>query len=87
MAILPTMWVHLISEYAFPLFGENVRGHVFLDTGTAGSGTYRASIGIGVRMTLDLFGPVPIEFNLAAPISSDSDDDEQVFSFLIGSLF
>lgn len=75
------------AEYAFPLFGENVRGHVFLDTGTAGSGTYRASIGVGVRMTLDLFGPIPIEFNLAAPVSSDADDDEQVFSFLIGSLF
>ncbi len=75
------------AEYSYPLYGENLRGHVFLDTGTAGSGTYRAAVGTGVRFTLDLFGPLPIEFNLALPISTGEDDDEQVFSFLIGRLF
>lgn len=75
------------AEYSFPLIGENVRGHVFLDTGTAGSGSYRGAIGAGVRITLDIFGPLPLEFNLAAPFGNDGNDDEQVFSFLIGTLF
>lgn len=79
--------VLLGAEYSYPLYGDNLRGHVFMDTGTVGSGMYRASIGTGVRFTINVLGPVPLEFNLAVPILSDSDDDEQVFSFLVGSLF
>ncbi len=75
------------AEYSYPLFGENVRGHFFLDTGTVGSGTYRAAIGMGIRLNLNVLGPLPLEFNLAAPIASDSDDEEQVFSFVIGRIF
>lgn len=75
------------AEYSYPLFGERVRGHVFLDTGAVGSGTLRAAIGVGVRFSLDILGPVPIELNLAAPISSDGEDGTQVFSFVIGGLF
>jgi outer membrane protein insertion porin family len=75
------------AEYAFPVYGDNLRGHVFLDTGTVGSGTLRASFGVGVRLTIDVFGPLPLEFNLAFPFSSDSEDDEQIFSFLVGTLF
>ncbi|MGB0714314.1 MAG: outer membrane protein assembly factor BamA [Phycisphaerae bacterium] len=75
------------AEYAFPLFGENVRGHVFLDTGTAGRGGYRAAAGVGVRIVVELLGPLPLEFNIALPISSEELDDEQVFSFLVGTLF
>lgn len=75
------------AEYAFPLMGENLRGHLFLDTGTAGSGGLRAALGIGARFTLNLFGPLPLEFNLAAPFSTQSGDDTQVFSFLIGRSF
>ncbi len=41
----------------------------------------------GVRSTIDLIGSVPLEFNIAAPISTGTDDEEQVFSFQIGSLF
>jgi len=75
------------AEYSYPLWGDNVRGHVFIDTGTAGSGAYRAAVGIGIRLTLDLIGPLPLEFNLAAPIATGDDDDEQVFSFVVGGLF
>ena len=75
------------AEYSYPLFGENLRGHVFLDTGTAGAGTYRASIGTGIRLTINIFGPVPLEFNIAVPMSAGSDDGTQVFSFLIGRIF
>jgi len=77
----------LSAEYSFPLVGENVRGHVFADTGTVDSGTYRGALGVGLRMTIDVLGPVPLEFNLAFPVSSESEDDEQAFSFIIGTLF
>ena len=70
-----------------PLYGELLRGHVFLDTGTAGSGAYRAAVGTGVRLTLDFFGPLPLEFNLGIPVSTAREDDAQVFSFLIGRVF
>jgi outer membrane protein insertion porin family len=75
------------AEYSYPLYGDNLRGHIFLDTGTAGSGGYRMGLGTGVRFTLNLFGPIPIEFNLAMPMSRDSDDDEQIFSFIVGNMF
>ena len=75
------------AEYSYPLYGDNLRGHVFLDTGTAGPGAYRAAVGTGVRLTMNLFGPLPLEFNVAFPLSSDDGDDEQVFSFLVGNIF
>lgn len=75
------------GEYSYPLYEENLRGHIFLDTGTAGSGAYRAAIGTGVRFTLNFLGPLPLEFNLAFPFASDSEDDEQVFSFAIGGFY
>ncbi len=78
--------VLLGTQYSFPVYAENVRGHVFLDTGTVGSG-YRASVGVGVRLTINVLGPVPLEFNVALPFASEADDEEQVFSFVIGSLF
>ena len=78
-------------EYSFPLFAESVRGLVFTDMGTVEDGfsltTWRASVGVGVRFTIDFFGPVPFEFALAAPISKDEDDETQVFSFFIGTTF
>ncbi len=75
------------AEYSYPLYGDNLRGHVFLDTGTAGAGAYRAAVGTGVRLTINLFGPLPLEFNVAFPLASGDGDDEQVFSFLVGSIF
>ncbi len=75
------------AEYNYPIIGDGLRGHVFLDTGAVGPGTMRASIGTGVRFTLDILGPIPIELNLAVPISSEEGDDEQVFSFVLGGLF
>ncbi len=75
------------AEYSYPLYGENLRGHVFLDTGTAGSGGYRMGVGTGIRFTLNIFGPIPIELNVAMPVSKDSEDEEQIFSFVVGSIF
>lgn len=79
------------GEYSFPLYGDNVRGLVFLDTGTVedglGFGKWRAAAGAGVRLVIDLLGPLPMEFAVGVPVLSESDDTEQVFSFSIGRAF
>ncbi len=75
------------AEYSYPIYTEALRGHIFLDTGTAGTGGYRASIGTGIRLIIRALGPMPLELNLAVPVSSDSGDEEQVFSFVMGGMF
>ncbi len=79
------------AEYSFPLYTDLIRGVFFTDMGTVeedfGISTWRVSIGGGIRLTLPIFGTIPMEFDLAAPISKDGDDDEQIFSFFIGLPF
>lgn len=79
------------TEYSFPVMGEILRGVTFLDMGTVednfGIETWRASIGVGARIYIKAFGPIPIALDLAFPVSSDDDDDEQVFSFSFGTTF
>ena len=79
------------AEYSFPLYGDNLRGVFFTDMGTVEEGfeltSWRMSIGFGVRLQINFFGPVPLEFDLAVPILKDIDDEEQVFSFFIGATF
>jgi outer membrane protein insertion porin family len=79
------------AEYSFPVFGRDVRGVVFMDSGTVESDftltTYRASLGVGVRWVVPLFGPMPMSFDFAIPLSKDPQDDPQVFSFSLGWMF
>ena len=79
------------AEYSFPLYAKTVRGVFFTDMGTVeenfGISSWRASVGAGVRLTLDIFGTIPMEFDIAVPVSSEEDDDERVFSFFIGLPF
>ncbi len=79
------------AEYSFPLYGDNLRGVFFTDMGTVeedfGLSSWRASVGFGVRLVIEFFGPVPLEFDLAAPILKEEDDEEQIFSFFIGATF
>jgi outer membrane protein insertion porin family len=79
------------AEYSFPLYADSLRGVVFTDMGTVEENfeitAWRASVGVGLRLQIDFFGPVPMEFDLAVPVSSESDDDEQIFSFFIGTVF
>ncbi|GMU33990.1 MAG: hypothetical protein AMXMBFR20_18620 [Planctomycetia bacterium] len=79
------------TEYTFPIAGETLRGVTFLDMGTVekdfGIQSWRAAVGAGVRVYIKYFGPIPLAFDLAFPISSDSDDDEQIFSFSFGTTF
>lgn len=79
------------AQYSFPVAGENIRGITFLDMGTVeddfGINDWRASIGVGLRIYVKYFGPIPLSFDLALPISSNEMDDEQVFSFAFGATF
>lgn len=79
------------TEYSFPLTGDLLRGVIFADMGTVERdfeiNSWRAAVGVGIRLTIQLFGPVPIEIDFAIPISSDEDDDERTFSFFIGGVF
>ncbi len=78
------------GEYSVPLYADNVRGVAFLDMGTVeedfGINSWRAAVGLGLRVNLNFFGPVPMVFDFGFPISSE-DDDEQVFNFSIGASF
>lgn len=79
------------AEYSFPLYAKVMRGVFFADMGTVEKGmgisTWRAAVGAGVRLTLDIFGTVPMEFDFAIPISEDDDDNTRFFSFYIGLPF
>jgi outer membrane protein insertion porin family len=79
------------AEYSFPLYAKAVRGVFFCDMGTVeehfGIGTWRAAVGGGIRLTLDILGTVPMEFDLAIPVSKAGDDNVRVFSFFVGMPF
>lgn len=79
------------GEYSFPLYGRTFRGVTFMDMGTVEDGftitTWRASVGFGLRVQVDFFGPVPIVFDFGFPIAKDEDDDTQVFNFAFGAAF
>lgn len=79
------------AEYSFPLYSKVVRGVFFSDMGTVeenfGVSSWRASVGAGIRLTLDIFGTVPMEFDFAFPVSKNGEDDTRWFSFFIGLPF
>jgi len=79
------------NEVGFPLYGKTLRGVTFLDMGSVDDDfqieAWRASIGFGVRLTLDFFGPIPMAFDFALPVSKASEDDTQIFSFSLGATF
>ncbi|MBN2559305.1 MAG: outer membrane protein assembly factor BamA [Phycisphaerae bacterium] len=79
------------AQYSFPIAGKTVRGVSFLDMGTVeddfGLSSWRASVGIGARIYIQYFGPIPLAFDFAFPIAKDGDDDTQVFSFSFGTTF
>jgi outer membrane protein insertion porin family len=79
------------GEYTFPIFEKNLSGVLFLDTGTVerniSLSTWRASVGFGVRFTIPFFGPVPFDLDFGFPIMKNKDDQEEIFSFSIGTSF
>jgi outer membrane protein assembly factor BamA len=82
-------WIFLANaEVTVPLVGENFAAVFFVDSGAIDSGSYRVAAGMGIQILIpQWFGPVPMRFELAAPLMKDDEDDTQVFSFSIGRLF
>ncbi len=76
------------AELGFPLAGETLRGVVFADVGTVERevriGTIRSSVGIGVRLTLPIFGQIPLALDVGFPITKSRQDDTQIISFSLG---
>ncbi len=79
------------AEYSFPIIEKNLSGVLFIDTGTVEEdisvSTWRVSVGTGLRFTVPFFGPVPFAFDFGFPVVKEDDDDEEVFSFSIGTTF
>ncbi|MFC1792205.1 outer membrane protein assembly factor [Planctomycetota bacterium] len=83
-------WIFLANtEITVPLIGENIGALFFLDSGTIDTGSYRASIGAGIEISIpELLGTrIPMRFEFATPFMKDEEDERQVFSFYMGRLF
>jgi outer membrane protein insertion porin family len=82
-------WIFLAnSEVTVPLGGETFSALFFIDSGMVDEGGYRAAAGTGIQIMIpQWFGPVPMRFEIAAPLMKDSEDETQVFSFSVGRLF
>lgn len=76
------------AEIAIPMGSETLSFLVFSDNGLIDDGGIRSSIGAGIQIKIpQFFGPVPMRFELAAPIVKDDQDETQEFSFSVGALF
>jgi outer membrane protein insertion porin family len=42
---------------------------------------------VGLRVTIPMFGPVPMAIDFGFPLVKDSEDDTQIFSFSLGWTF
>ena len=76
------------AEVSVPLGSETFSALFFTDVGTIDTGGVRASVGTGLQIMIpQFFGPVPMRFELAAPLMKENEDETQAFSFSVGALF
>jgi outer membrane protein insertion porin family len=82
-------WIFLANaEAAVPVLSENIAILFFVDSGAIDTGGYRVGAGAGVQIMIpQWFGPVPMRFELAAPLLKSEGDKTQTFSFSVGTLF
>ncbi|MGE5297427.1 MAG: outer membrane protein assembly factor BamA [Solirubrobacterales bacterium] len=82
-------WIFLAgAEITIPLVGDNFGLLLFTDSGTVDTGSYRLSIGTGLEIKVpQIFGNMPIRFEIAAPLLKDDEDETQIFSFSGGGMF
>jgi outer membrane protein assembly factor BamA len=82
-------WIFLAgTELVVPLIGQNFSAVFFLDSGTVDTGSYRMSIGGGIEIKLpQVFGNMPMRFELGFPLLKSEGDETQVFSFSGGGFF
>jgi outer membrane protein assembly complex protein YaeT len=74
------------GEYEYPIYGKNVSGVFFLDSGTVeqniGMSSYRIAAGFGFRFTIPLLGaPIPFALDFGFPLAKADQDETQIFSF------
>ncbi len=79
------------AEYTFPLVGRQLRGVIFVDSGTVERDiqirNYRVSAGFGIRLHARFFGDVPMSLDFGFPINKGDEDDTQLVSFSFGWVF
>ncbi len=82
-------WVFLAgAEITIPLVGENFGLLLFTDSGTIDTGSYRLSVGAGLEIKIpQIFGNMPIRFEIGVPLLKDDEDETQIFSFSGGGMF
>jgi outer membrane protein insertion porin family len=82
-------WIFLANaEVTVPLIGDNFSALFFIDSGAIDTGGYRVGAGAGIQILIpQWFGPVPMRFELAAPLMKGEGDRTQTFSFSVGTLF
>jgi outer membrane protein insertion porin family len=76
-------------EYQVPIrANDQLYAVAFLDSGTVESNVsihnYRVSAGVGLRIVVPMFGPVPIALDFGVPIVKAGEDHTQIFSFWVG---
>ncbi len=76
-------------EYQIPIKANDQIYFVgFLDTGTVEPtvriSDYRVAVGLGMRITVPMMGPVPIALDFGIPLNQASTDKKQLFSFWVG---
>ncbi len=76
-------------EYQIPLVAnEKLRFVTFVDHGTVDRNisleNYRVSVGVGLRLQVAAFGPLPIALDFGFPVVRGRDDQKQIFSFYVG---
>ncbi len=82
-------WIFLANaEVTVPVLSDNVALLFFVDSGAIDTGGYRVGAGTGIQIMIpQWFGPVPMRFELAAPLMKSDGDKTQTFSFSVGTLF
>ena len=62
----------------------------FTDIGTVDNRVsfdrFRATVGLGLRVTIPAMGQVPLAFDFGFPVAKEIFDDERIFSFYVGIL-
>lgn len=82
------------AEYNLPLYEDTLRGVVFVDTGSVSENVsasavsdIRVALGFGVRLRVPQLGRVPIRIDFGFPVKKESDDETELISFSLGTLF
>ncbi len=81
-------------EYQFPwTANDKIQQVFFTDFGTVEAGydltQFRMAVGTGVRLYLpqQMFGPLPLAFDIAFPVVKADEDRTRVFTFFIGAFW